>query len=1198
MTPSARLSYVGIAVLVLYASSLFSAPPPKPRLGRPFLGHELLGPVYPWRVPGEGGKLNLLILSHSWVTAEFAEFAKRFDCDYDLVPIWSENSLGRSYQRKDSLELWERITGILARNEYDCILITSYGSFPLHVWEAIYRECVESRAGLLIFNTGGVYSGMPRQLEADGFVGKDDFLAEVPIKAIDWTGCYDEQVEVDGKQTFTGFTTEDFPLAGKVRFATHKGKSRCVLFDWQKKGYVYWSIHHAVCPNQFFFPFGRVYPMADHLFAIAGKAMLWASQREPELSFVEVTPAEAKVEPSGRDGLRYEVVLGSNAAQDATVSVVWEVVDEGGARLSSGSQNTSLPAGGEALRLTLAELPKAGKHLYFRARLLHAGRVVDWATSHVEVDYPEDTWDLTMEQTTLVPDDEPFVARVTLRETGDVDLLRINLFDSWSRLVKRVEVAPKPGNNQVSVSAADTLGVSFRVQAQKLHEGAVTGQKEQFCTRLRVPQHRYFGIRSTSATSTVTGWYLSQLNRMYGMNFYRTKGAPLFANTLFGYSFGVYSYYGRITGPIAPDLEETYQKFVENDVLTVKPYAACLYDFGDDTGVGKGLFRSKAKTKEEKQAEEQQDWERFLGYLKTVYRDLPELCENWQVHVDSFSDLQRSQVSDEQKKKNLVPLIDYRQYQEWLYAQHLRRMRKLLTDQMPWAKSTLDGYGGIGRNLESVAAEVDSLVPYYRPQHLRELRGILGRHKSLGTVTGAYYGEDTDKRFISFIPWETLLLGGNVVWVWGTGCIAADGGISNPTYPIFESAREIGAGIGELLAAAEWDNDGVYILHCPHSSHAQEMGPKLGLTGSSSGTFSALLEEVQVGYDFIGSSKVAAGELKKRKARLLFLPFSVGMPPAAQAAVRDFVKSGGTVIADFRPATRTTHGRPVEKGGLDDLFGVRQKSVPDPIGHGTLPGSDLGTMVDRSTVVEKGSDGGNISEAPILITSRQGKGKTLLFNCFLGKYRTLLAAGRADEFTDWMAKALKKVELDLRPYGKLVPGTKVFRYERGDLHYLTIHRADISGTSERTLLRLPLGKKLHVYDVRNGGHLGQLGEIVRDVGKQEAHILALSEKPLPSFEATVRTPQVRPGETARIAIRYAGASAERLLRVDVSLPDGSPYAITGRLHWTERGQLEIRWATALTDAPAVYRLTITDIDTGQKWETGIRVTGKPFVERL
>jgi len=1140
----------------------------------------------------------LLILSHSWVTAEFAEFAKRFDCNYDLVPIWSENSLGRSYQRKDSLRLWKKITGLLARNRYECILITSYGSFPLHVWEAIYRECIENGSGLLVFNTGGPYSSIPKRLAADGFVGKDNFLKEVPIKAVDWTGCYDEQVQVDDRQTFTGFATEDFPLASKVQFAIHKDRSRCALFDWQKKGYFYWSIHHAMCPNKLFFPFGRVYPMADHIFAIVGKAVLWASQREPELSFVEVTPSAAELKPAEREGLEYEVVLGSRSAQDATVSVAWEVVDEGGARLLSGSQRTSLPVGEEGLRLSLAEIPKAGKHLYFRARLLHAGRVVDWATSHVEIDYPDDTWDFTMKQTTLIPDDEPLVARVVLRDISDADLLRVNLFDTWNRLVKSVEIAPKPGDNQVSLSAADTLGVSFRVQAQKLHGGEVTGQKEQFCTRLRVPQHRYFGIRSTSATSTVTGWYLSQLNRTYGMNFYRTKAAPLFANTLFGYSFGVYSYYGRITGPIPPDMEETYQKFVENDVLTVKPYAACLYDFGDDTGIGKGLFRSKAKTKEEKEAQQKQDWECFLGYLKTAYQGLPELCENWQVQVDSFSELKRSHVSDEQKKKNLVPLIDYRQYQELLYAQHLRRMRKLLTDQMPWAKVTLNAYGNIGRNLESVAAEVDSLVPYYRPQGLRAIRGVLGRHKSLGMVTGAYYGEKTDKRFISFIPWETLLLGGNVIWVWGTGCIAADGGFSNPTYPIFESAREIGSGIGELLAAAEWDNEGIYILHCPHSNHAQVMGPKLGMTGSSTGTFTALLEEVQVNYDFIGSTAVAAGELEKRDAKLLFLPFSVGMAPATQTAVRDFVKSGGTVIADFRPATRTTHGRPLEKGRLDDLFGVQQKSAPDPIGHGTLPGSELSTMADRSTAVTKGNAGGSIAEAPILITSRQGKGRTLLFNCFVGKYRTLLAAGRADEFTDWMANALRKAGLDLRPYGELVAGTKVFRYRRGNLDYLAVHRADISGTPDRTLLRLPLGKKLHVYDVQNGGHLGQLDEIKRDVGKQEAHILALSEKPLPSFEATIKTPQIRPGETARIVIRCAGASVARLVRVDVFLPDGRPYAITGRLHWTKGGQLEVRWATALTDPPAAYRLVITDIDTAQKWETGIRITGKPFVERL
>lgn len=1200
-----RYAGVWLVLLILLSTLAAAQTVPPRRFARPFKGHELLQPVYPWRVPGAGGKLKLLILAHSWTTPEFAEFAKRFDFDYDLVPIWSENSLGRSYQRADSLKLWRRITGLLERNKYDCILITSYGSFPLHVWEAIYRECVASRAGLLVLNTAGAYSGMPKQLESDGFMERGECLKEIPIRAVDWTGCYDEQVSVDEKGVFTGFQTEEFPLYDKVglpaprskeryvAFGEHQSGARYALFGWQKSGYVYWSIHHGVCPNQLFFPFGRVYPMADHLFAIVGKAVLWASHREPTVRFVQVTPSGTKLEPAARDILKYEVVLANDGAEGAEIVLEWEVVDESETQLAQGSRSLSIPGGERGLKVSLSQVPGTGKHLYFRARLLYMDCVADWATSHLEIAYPEDTWELTVANTTLNAPGTPFVAQIDLRETSDVDQLRVNLFDSWSRLVKRVEATPKKGVNELRVPTDDTFGVSFRLQAQKLKDGRVTGQKEQFCTLLRVPQCRYFGIRSTSSSSTVTGWYLSQLNRLYGINFYRTRGIPYFANNHFGFSFGVYSYYGRITGPISPDMEETYEKFVANDVLPVKPYAGYLYDFGDDTGVGKGLFRSSAKTKEEKAEQERKDWARFVEYLKTVYTDVGQLTANWRVKTDSFEALTRAHVAEEQKKQNLVPLLDYRQYQEWLYARHLRHMRKLLTEQMPWAKVTLNGYGNIGRNFEIVAKEVDSLVPYYRPFHLREIRGILGRDKSLGTVSGSYYGEHVDKRFLAFIPWENLLLGGNVIWLWGTGCIARDGGFSNPTYPIFESAREIASGVGELLAAADWRNDGIYILHCPRSNHAQSMGPKLGMTSSSSSTFCSALEELQVAYDFIASSQVAKGALAQRDARALFLPYSVGLEPGVQQAIRDFANAGGLVIADLRPATRTPHGRPLDKGGLDDLFGVKQKAVANPITYGRLPGTDIDTMADGSTQPIKAGVGAKVGDAPVLLTNTHGKGRTLLFNCFLGKYRTLLAAGRSDALTDWIADALSGVGLRVRPYGKLTAGTRVFRYDRGRVRYLTLYREDVPGTPERTAITLPLPSERHVYDVRNGGYLGAQSRIVREVGKQEAHVLALSKTPFPPLQVAVLTPQVQAGQAAIIQAKCGSVSPDRLLRVDVVGPDGNPYPITGRLLWAKDGETPIRWPTALSDQPGLYRLSVTDIDTGQRWTAGVRIGGLP-----
>ncbi len=1123
-----------------------------------------------------------------------AEFAKRFDFDYDLVSVWSEEFLDRSWRSEDARKVHQRLRTLLQENDYACILITCYGNFPPSVWEAIYRQVVEKKAGLILFNTGGPYASMPGQMEADGFLKKEFYLSRSPLTGVSWTGCYDEQIQVDSGGNFSGFQVKDYPLAGKVRFAQRPDGSRLVLFDWQKQPYAYWAIHHAITPAGLFFPFGRIFPMADHLFALVAKAVAWASRSQPELEIVSVSPTDREVLPAQLPSLIYEVTVKNKSGRKQVAVLDWQVLDEAGACRNSGQVRFTLNGLSEKT-VRLKKLPESGQHLYFRCRLLEKGKVVDFASGHVKVVYPEGLFSFSVVNGTLNPAGQPFFSHLSFPQVASADRVRVNVYDSWGRLVTALEQEVSGTSLKIPVETYGLSGYAFRIQVLALKNGAVQGVKEHFCTLLKPLARHYQNIRSDSATGTVSGWYLSQLNRLYGMSFYRTRGSPLSANMMFGYRFGVYSYYGRIAGPVPPDMSETYRRFVEEDVLPIKPYGGYLYDFGDDTGLSAGVFRSRARTEQERKAEEETDWQNFVSYLKTVYRDVHQLTDNWQVPLSDFSGVKREHISEEQKKKNLVPLLDYRQYQEWLYANHLRKMRSLLQEKIPWAKVTLNGYGDLGKNFEVVCQEVDSLVPYYRPSELRVLRGILGRDKYLGTCTGAYYSDTTDKRFLAFIPWETVLLGGNTIFLWGAGCITGDGGLSEATYPIFESCRELSRGPGELLACSEWENDGVYILHSPASNHAQETEPRLGMTRNSSESFATLLEELQVNYDFISSGQVAAGELVRRRARVLFLPYSVGLEPAAQKAVRDFVSSGGTVVADFRPATRTVHGKLLDGGQLDDLFGVKQRKVSDLIVRGQLSPAGIETLADASTEPVTARVGGRVGQAPVVLTGTAGQGKTVLLNFFVGKYRSLYAAGLAGPFTEWLAGVLKEAGLAVRPYGVLPSGTRVFRFRRPEMEILAIYREDVPGTPEKVTLSLPLAGKKAIYRLRSGGFFGQDSQVSVTVGKLEPCLLALLESPLPRLEVKAAG-LVAPGQPLKISVA-AGQTSVRLLRLDIFQPDGRSHPESGGLFWLTGGKTELVWKPALSDPPGSYRLEVADVVSGEKKPIRVTVKGQPVITR-
>jgi len=290
----------------LAVPSVPSAAPVFPRT--PFLAHQLLEEPYPWRVPAASGKLNALIIAHSWTTPEFAEFAKRFDIRYDLVPVWSEESLERSWQSAETRAVWSRVTDLLARNRYDCILVTGYGDMPAAVWEGIYRQSVEGSAGLVFFNTGGPYGGMVRRMERDGFVSKADILQSPPVAAVSWTGVYDEQVRVE-TGALAGLVETAVPLGGKVVFGVRKGRTRYVLFNWEKAPYFYWSIHHGISPAGLAFPFDRVFPMADHIFALAAKAVFWSAGRTPAVRFAAVAPSDTVLASGARDAAAFSATV-------------------------------------------------------------------------------------------------------------------------------------------------------------------------------------------------------------------------------------------------------------------------------------------------------------------------------------------------------------------------------------------------------------------------------------------------------------------------------------------------------------------------------------------------------------------------------------------------------------------------------------------------------------------------------------------------------------------------------------------------------------------------------------------------------------------------------------------------------------------------------------------------------------------------
>jgi len=143
---------------------------------------------------------------------------------------------------------------------------------------------------------------------------------------------------------------------------------------------------------------------------------------------------------------------------------------------------------------------------------------------------------------------------------------------------------------------------------------------------------------------------------------------------------------------------------------------------------------------------------------------------------------------------------------------------------------------------------------------------------------------------------------------------------------MLDDTRIVRDGLGDLLLKYDMQHDGIALFYSYPSVFLSEHSERPKTYGTHLGTYVAwqnVIHDLNMQYNFVTERTLASGEFEAGGYKVLILPQAWAMDPKAAAAVRKFVEAGGTVIADTRPALYDGHCRQVERGALDDLFGVQ-----------------------------------------------------------------------------------------------------------------------------------------------------------------------------------------------------------------------------------------------------------------------------------
>jgi len=548
----------------------------------------------------------------------------------------------------------------------------------------------------------------------------------------------------------------------------------------------------------------------------------------------------------------------------------------------------------------------------------------------------------------------------------------------------------------------------------------------------------------------------------------------------------------------------------------------------------------------------------FREYLEREYGTIDRLNSEYGTDHSDFSDVAPIPFEKALETGQIPLWIDFRRHMEYAWANQFALVKEAAQKILPEVKVGFDGSNNPGRSPRigglggddywQLARSMSLAGHYFWPLQLECTRDFSDPGAFIGGWNGGYPDLTRGGRTgagASWLAWYTFLRGANSFWIFqGSG--GFDGEITCTTIaPDFtwydymrheqRTVNQIKSGIGKLAIAMDRPDDGVAILFSQASMLLANFTPELPQRWDSLSSLTVILPESNFQYRLIASEQLEAGVLRDSDIKLLYLPNCQALSAKEIQEISAFVESGGSVVADLRPAVADEHGKPHSAGALDDVFGITQDtSKASPITGALLMSEAVGsfkddlppTHADASVRLAGGKALAKVAAAPAVIVNDFGQGKATLLNFAISDYildKLMLGAKTPIRFMDEetasrTASFVREVfgRLGLRPAVPIAPqtpGCHLYRFRSGDVQMMGLLQdfppflpgvkpaakypassqamdvlTQIGQRSSEVVLQLDAER--HVYDVLEGKYLGLVRDIPVTVRPSIAHILA------------------------------------------------------------------------------------------------------------
>jgi beta-galactosidase len=927
-----------------------------------------------------------------------------------------------------------------------------------------------------------------------------------------------------------------------------------------------------------------------------GRAILWAAGHEPKVTLtVDVGPGTFVWDAPKNLTVNYQgEVRGNNARVRLRVRAA------GGPSIDLPER----PAAERAFSFQVGALPAGDYHA--DAWIVSDAGVESWTSAQFTVTAPLTVGGVLLDADWGEIGDSIRGRAIVEGAPGADDQLRVGLFDRRGRLLAQQVMPARAGDTRFEFRIEPWMPMLVRVDAALFSNPpgdapATTIDSAYAYSRVTKRHQDRFNFLIWDVPTGTLAPYAEQSLAENGMTLQLKSGNPPLIVSAFDVAWVPYT--TRIMTPKTED--GIMQPFCWNDTEAVQAHVTAkaqeylgsrqsgvyVWSLGDEvTTQGSCLSPHCAQA--------------YREYLREVYGDLDALNESWTTNFEDWADVGLSKPGDNDEANSLAQgnyprWFDRRAFQSYNFVQFCRAYDAAYTAIDPVARTGFEGAGrfAAGDDLDLIMRENEFWSPY--PGVADEVvRSLATPDFPRSNWMG--YTKDADSLLSKY--WRMITRGMTSVWWWRWDCIGRFHGWLAPDLRPFPAVVEIQRdtqivrdGLGDLLMRSEMQDDGIAMLYSYPAQFAcaVEDGPSYGAYEADHVATHRILRDLGYQFRYVTDRMLRLGEFDADRYRLLILPRIEALGPQEAEVIREFVRGGGVVIADVRPAIYDGHCKPSAQGLLDDVFGIttdgRAAAVKADAQIGDGPTIE-NLMIDPTVRLRGGSARGMAGDTPVWIENRFGEGVAILLNFTFAGFPGLHVADTPAEMAALMQGLISRQDTHpaalrmLDAGGGRLRNIEAVRWVNGDTELLALFRE--MGNGETATIVLPAAR--HVYDLRNRKYLGETARFETAIIPARATFFALCERPVQPPTVVIDPATGERGQVATATIAVRGAEGLYAFKLTGS-------AAGTEMDWLEQvvitgsEPVQVPIPVAYNDPTGEYRITARELFSNQEFAATLRV---------